>query len=90
MKAIIHTEIGMPTLRTEILEEANVKAVIKDLDMVDELREDVVVRIASHQQRLENLYNTRLKPRTFQDGDLVLRRVFENIANPTDWKFQPN
>ena len=36
MEAIIPTEIGMPTLRTEILEEANTKALAKDLDMKDE------------------------------------------------------
>ena len=58
--------------------------------MENELREAVVVRIASYQQRLANLYNRRVKPQTFQDGDLVLRRVFENTTNPTDGKFQPN
>ena len=58
--------------------------------MTNELREAAVVRIASYQQRLTNMYNRRVKLRTFQDGDLVLRRVFENTANPTDEKFQPN
>ena len=33
IEAIIPIEIGIPTLRTEILEEANVEAVTKDLDM---------------------------------------------------------
>ena len=46
METIIPTEIGMPTLRTGILEEANVEAVIKDLDMSDELHEAAVVHIA--------------------------------------------
>ena len=76
MEAIIPTEIGMPTLRTRIPEEANVEVVTKDLDMADELRKAAAVRIASYQQRLANLYNMRVKPRTFQDGDLVLRSVF--------------
>ena len=80
----------MPTLRTGIPVEANAKAITKDLDMTDELREAAIVRIASYQQRLTNLYNKRVKPRTFQDGDMVLRRVFENTANPVDEKFQPN
>ena len=48
MEAIIPTYIGMPTLQTEILEEANVEAVIKDLDMTDELREAAAVRISSY------------------------------------------
>ena len=82
MEAIIPTKIGMPTLRTGIPEEANAEAVTKDLDMVDELHEVAVMCIASYQQRLANMYNRRVKPQTFQDGDLVLRRAFENTANP--------
>ena len=48
------------------------------------------MRIASYQQRLANLNNQRVKSRTFLPGELVLRRVFENKANPADEKFQPN
>ena len=55
----------MPTLRIEIPEEVNAEAVTKDLDMTDELREATDVRIASYQQRLTNMYNIRVKPRTF-------------------------
>ena len=89
MKAIIPTEIGLPTIRTEIPEEANTEAIIKDLDATDELWEAAVVRIALYQQRLASLHNRRVKMRTFKDGELVLRRVFENTANPADEKFQP-
>ena len=81
MEAIIPTLIGMPTLRTEMPEEANAKAVTKDLDMANELREVAAMRIVSYHQILANLYNKRVKPRTFKDRDLVLRRVFENTAN---------
>ena len=48
MEAIIPTKIGMPTLRIEILEEVNAEAVTKDLDITDELREAVAVRITSY------------------------------------------
>ena len=47
MEAIILTKIGMPTLRTRILEEATAEAVTKDLDMKNELHEAAVVCIAS-------------------------------------------
>ena len=60
---------------------------IKNLDTVDKLRETAVVRIASYHRRLANLYNRRVKPRVFQPGDLVLRKVFENIANLVAGKF---
>ena len=90
MEAIIHIGIGMPTLRNEIPEVANVEAITKGLDMTDELREAAAMRIVSYQQRLTNMYNSQVKLCIFRDRDLVLRRVFENKANPTYGKFQPN
>ena len=90
MEAIIPTEIGMPTLRTEIPKKDNVEAITKDLDMTDELREATAVRIASYQQRLTNLYNRHVKPCAFRAGDLVLRRLFENTVDLAGGKFQPN
>ena len=90
MKAIIPTEIGVPTLRTEIPEKTNVKAITKDLYMTDELREVAVVRIASYQQRLTHLYNRHVKLHAFRAEDLVLRMVIENTVGPIIGKFQPN
>ena len=90
MEAIIPTEIGMPTIRIGIPEETSTKAIIKDLDTVDELREAAAICIASYQQRLASWHNQRVKPCTFKAGELVLRRVFENTSNPKDRKFQPN
>ena len=58
--------------------------------MTDELYEAAAVRVASYQQRLTNMYDMRVKSHTFQDGYIVLRRVFENTANPANGKFQPN
>ena len=90
MESVIPMEIGVPTLRTKIPEKANAKAVTKGLDMTDELRETIAVRIASYQRRLTNLYNRHVKPRSFQARDLILRRVFENTADLVVGKFQPN
>ena len=90
MEAIIPTEIGMPTIRTSMPEQENAELIIKDLDTVDELRELAAVRITSYQRRLENSYNKQVKPRMFQSGDLVLRKVFENTVDLAVGKFQPN
>ena len=54
---IIPIEIGMPTLRTEIPEEANTEALAKDLDMAYELHEAAAKRMASYQHRTKILYN---------------------------------
>ena len=48
MEVIIPIEIGMPTLQTEIPEEANAEAITKDLDITDELRIFAALRIASY------------------------------------------
>ena len=89
MEAIIPTEIGMPTIRAGVPEQGNAELMVKDLDTIDELRESAVIRITSYQRRLASSYNKWVKPRTFQPGDLVLRKVFENTADPTAGKFQP-
>ena len=90
MEAVIPMEIRMPTIRTEVPEEANSEAITKDLDTTYELCKVAAVRITSYQRRLANLYNWRVNPRTFTVGELVLRRVFENTANPANSKFQAN
>ena len=80
----------MPTIRAEVPEEASTKAIIKDLDIVDELKEAATMCIASYQQRLASWHNRRVNSLTFKARELVLRRVFENKSNPADGKFQPN
>ena len=90
MEAIIPTEIGLPTIRTATAELENAESVVRELDASDELREEAAIRIMSFQHSLANSYNKRVKPRVFQPGDLVLRKVFENTADPTTGKFQPN
>ena len=63
---------------------------VKDLDKADELRQAAAVRITSYHCRLANLYNKLVKPRTFQPGDLVLRKDFENTTDRSVEKFQQN
>ena len=87
MEDIVPIEIGMPTPQTDLPEQSNVEYVIKDLDTADELREAAVVQIASYHHRLANQYNRWVKPRTFQSGDLVLRKVFENTTDPLSRNF---
>ena len=78
MEAIIPTEIGKPTIRTNTPEQGSTELMIKEIDTFDELRDSAAIHKASYQHRLEISYNKRVKPRAFQPEDLVLRRVFEN------------
>ena len=77
-------------LPENVPEQGNTDLMVKDLDTLNELRESTAIRIAFYQRRLANSYNKRVKPRTFQLRNLVLRRVFENTADPNARKFQAN
>ena len=90
MEAIIPIEISMPTLQTDMSKQLSTESIIKDLDTADELHETVAIRVASYHRWLPNLYNRRVKPRVFQPGNLVLRKVFENTADLVVGKFQAN
>ena len=90
MEAIIPTKIGLPTIRIATPESENAESIARELDVSDELREAASICIASFQCRLTNSYNIQVKPRVFRLGDLVLRKVFENTADPAAGKFQPN
>ena len=90
MESIILIEIGMPILPMNMSEYLSIKSIIKDIDMTDELCETTALRVASYHRRMANLYNRRVKPRVFQPGDLVLRKVFENTDNPVAGKLQAN
>ena len=68
MEAIIPTEIGMPTLRTDMLEQLSTESIIKELDTADELRKTAAVWVASYHRRLENLYNRRVNPECSSQG----------------------
>ena len=90
MEVVIPTEVGLPTIRIDTPDSENAESIVRELDVSDELREAAAIRITSYQRCLVNSYNRQVKPREFQPGDLVLRKVFENTADPTAGKFQPN
>ena len=63
---------------------------VRELDVSDELREAAAILIASYHRCLAKSYNKQVKPWVFQPSYLVLRKVFENTADLTAGKFQPN
>ena len=49
-----------------------------ELDIVDEKHEEAATWIASYKQQSAKYYNKNFRTRTFQTGDWVLRKVFQN------------
>ena len=64
----------MPTLCTQCYEEAeNKESRLLDLQLIEETREEVALKMAAYQNRVARLYKRKVRNRTFQVGDLVLR-----------------
>ncbi|KAL0386594.1 UNVERIFIED_CONTAM: hypothetical protein Slati_4545300 [Sesamum latifolium] len=74
--AIIPAELGMPSHRVMNFSEERNKDLLKEiLDLIDELREKAFIRIQRYKNTMIHSYNKKVRARSFQVGDLVLRRV---------------
>ena len=90
-EAVIPLEIGFPTTRTSSFNpKDNDEQLIKNLDLIEERREDAMVQLAYYQQKLKQGYEANVKLRPLASGDLVLRKVVGTTKNPAWGKLWPN
>ena len=61
-----------------------------NLDLIDEVRMVAEQRIARYKNLMARQYDAMVKPRHFNIGDLVLKRVTLATRNPTYGKLGPN
>uniref|UniRef100_A0A2N9FX44 Integrase catalytic domain-containing protein n=1 Tax=Fagus sylvatica TaxID=28930 RepID=A0A2N9FX44_FAGSY len=79
VEAVIPLEVGLPTTRTtEFDVEENESSLRMDLNLVEERRDMATIRLASYQHQMKRGYDKNIRPRSFQVGDLVLRKVMAN------------
>ena len=91
VEAVIPLEVGIPTTRTTDFEvETNEDNLRKDPYLLEERRDLAIVRLASYQQRIKREHDKNIKPRVFQVGDLVLRKVTANTRKPNEGKLRLN
>ncbi|KAK6122158.1 hypothetical protein DH2020_044099 [Rehmannia glutinosa] len=82
-EAVIPVEIGAPTFRIANFEEnCNEAALRTELDLLEEKRCSVEMKNAVYKQRSERYYNSKVKERRFQVGDLVLKKITGVQPNP--------
>ena len=62
----------------------------KNLDLIEERRENVIVQLAYYQHKLKQGYDMNVKLRPLAPGDLVLRKVLGNTKNLAWGKLWPN
>ena len=90
-EAVIPLETGFPTLRISLFSSSdNNEHLKKNLDLIEEKRENAMVQLAYYQQKLKQDYDTNVKLRPLTPGDLVLRRVVGTAKNPAWGKLGPN
>jgi transposase InsO family protein len=76
MDAVIPAEIEAETHRVLVYEEKqNEQMTLYSLDFINEKREKAFLRMEKARSRMKAAYNKAVVPRSFQVGDLVLRRT---------------
>ncbi|XP_075649876.1 uncharacterized protein LOC142620387 [Castanea sativa] len=90
-KALIPAEVGLASYRVESYDESkNDKALRLQLDLVDEVRAAAAQRLARYQDTMVKHYNSKVRHRDFQVGDLVLRKVLSATKDASQGKLDPN
>ena len=84
-------EVGLTSYRVEnYSEDKNEEALRLQLVLVDEVRIAVEQRLAEYQNLMARHYNSNVRHRDFQVGDLVLRKVMGAAKDPSQGKLGPN
>ena len=60
------------------------------LDLVDEAQATAEQRLACYQNLMSKNYNTKVRHKDFQIGNLVLRKVIGAAKDPSQGKLGPN
>ncbi|GJZ92526.1 reverse transcriptase domain-containing protein [Tanacetum coccineum] len=73
-EAVIPAEIGMPTLRTTEVDQANNNEALGiNLDLIEERREQAAIQEAKSKKKMEKYYNSRVRGTSFKPGEMVYR-----------------
>ncbi|XP_071926285.1 uncharacterized protein [Coffea arabica] len=74
-EAVIPAEIGVPSCRVQnFIARDNEEELRLNLDMLEARREEAAIRMAKYKGQIARHYNARVRPLSFQPGDLVLRK----------------
>ncbi|XP_022880632.1 uncharacterized protein LOC111397900 [Olea europaea var. sylvestris] len=73
IEAMIPVEIRLSSHRRLVLETS--EHTTEHLDLLEEVREQAAIKVASYQTKTAKHFNSKVKARRFRAGDLVLRRA---------------
>ena len=75
---------------TKYQDEENEEQLRLNLDLIDEIRMDAELRTTRYKNLMAKQYDAMVKPRCFNIGDLILKRVSLATRNPVYGKLEPN
>ena len=82
-EAVIPLETGFLMLRTSLFTlDSNDNLLKWSLDLIEERRENAMVQLEYYQQKLKQGYDSSVKLKPLDLGDLVLRKVVDTTKNP--------
>ena len=90
-EAILPSDVRFNAPRVEAYNEEDADEALEDaVDLLEEARDTVLARTAVYQHDLRNYHNRRLRTRSFEVGDLVLRlkqKKVHKLASPWEGPF---
>ena len=90
-KVVALIEVGLKSPRIEFASIEHNKEVLRlNLDLLEEKREQALKHIEDYHKKTIRYYDQRVKPRSYKNGDLVLKRLFPSRKDPTHGKLGPN
>ena len=90
-EAVIHAEVHIANHRVmKYQDEDNEEQIRLNLDLINEVRMDEKQWIARYKNLMARQYGAMVKPRRFNIGDLVLKKVSLATKNPAHAKLGPN
>jgi hypothetical protein len=93
MEAVMPLEVEIPSLRVLMdseLEEAEwAKVRYEQLNLISEKRMAAICHHQLYQKRMAKAYDKKVRPRLFQEGDLVLKKIL-SLPGDDQSKWAPN
>ena len=81
-EAVIPTEVNLCSARVgRFVPSQNDRLLVERLDLLEEYRKTMTIRLAKYQQKLTRRYNRGVKTRKFRAWDLVLQKAVGNIRD---------
>jgi hypothetical protein len=90
-EAVLPVEAMVQTERITRGDDPDNEELMTDsLDLIEEKRDVSAAHLAAYHQTIKKAFDKKVRPRSFQPGDLVLRKTPPGARNPNHGKLGPN